>query len=113
LGPVSDADPIDTAWQGVEAAWNDESRHRAFVGLCLALGRLPDAGRRYREVRDRDPGRRAEAERQIDRVLAVALQQLELGRSAPPPARRLGLTIVAAVLSTVMIAGVLWLWVGR
>ena len=70
-------DPVDEAWGQVEADWGNEEAHRKFVGVCVALGRLPDAGKRYREVRERDPERRQDAISQIDKLLALATQQLE------------------------------------
>ncbi|MBW2460321.1 MAG: hypothetical protein JRH11_01660, partial [Deltaproteobacteria bacterium] len=45
-------DPIDVAWNEVEGAWDDRDAHKRFVALCQSLGRLPEAGRRYREVRE-------------------------------------------------------------
>ena len=76
-------DAIDEAWGVVEAGWGNEEAHRRFVGLCLALDRLPEAGKRYREVRETDPLRRDDAVRQIDSLLALATQQLQDTRVAP------------------------------
>ncbi|MGB5810615.1 MAG: hypothetical protein WBG86_08805, partial [Polyangiales bacterium] len=79
-------DPIDEAWAQVEASWEDEEAHRRFVGLCVALDRLPVAGGRYRQVREQDPVRSEEASRQIDKLLALATQQLQDTRVASPTA---------------------------
>ena len=76
-------DPIDEAWARVEAEWGDEDTHRRFVGVCVALDRLPDAGKRYREVRETDPARRDDAVRQIDTLIALATQQLQDTRVQP------------------------------
>jgi hypothetical protein len=80
-------DPIDEAWARVEAEWGSEDAHRRFVAVCVALDRLPEAGKRYREVRERDASRSHEAARQIDKLLALATQQLQDTRVAPSTAQ--------------------------
>jgi len=76
-------DPIDEAWARVEADWGDAEAHRRFVGMCVALDRLPEAGKRYREAGESDTSRRGEAARQIDRLVALASQQLQDTRTTP------------------------------
>jgi len=79
----SPVDPIDEAWAKVEAEWEDEKAHRRFVGVCVALDRLPDAGKRYRKVRETDPARRDDAAKQIDTLIVLATQQLQDTRVQP------------------------------
>jgi hypothetical protein len=95
----SGPDPIDEAWERVDRAWDDEETHRKFIALCRALGRLPEAGRRYREIRDRDPSRRDAAAAHIDALLSAAMLEMQAHRS-PPPMRhgKRWLTIVALLL---------------
>ena len=76
-------DPIDEAWARVDAEWGNAEAHRRFVGVCVALDRLPDAGKRYREVRESDSSRRDKAARQIDKLIALATQQLQDTRVGP------------------------------
>ncbi len=76
-------DPIDEAWARVEAEWGNAEAHRRFVGVCVALDRLSDAGKRYREVREHDPSRSDEASKQIDGLIALATQQLQDTRATP------------------------------
>jgi hypothetical protein len=76
-------DPIDQAWERVEADWANQDAHRRFVGVCVALDRLPEAGKRYRAVRDTDPARREDAAKQIDGLIALASQQLQDTRVVP------------------------------
>ena len=76
-------DPIDEAWERVEADWANQDSHRRFVAVCVALDRLAEAGKRYRAVRDTDPARRDEAVRQIDGLIALATQQLQDTRVVP------------------------------
>lgn len=108
--PWGAVDPIDEAWAKVEADWGNEEAHRRFVGVCVALDRLPEAGRRYRDVREGDPARREEAARHIDRLIALATQQMQDTRVAPTAARhKRTLTWFAfTMMMTLMGAGV-WL----
>ncbi len=76
-------DPIEEAWARVEAEWENEDAHRRFVGVCVALDRLSEAGQRYREVRETDPARRDDAAKQIDTLIALATQQLQDTRVQP------------------------------
>lgn len=112
---TDEPDPIEDAWANLQEHWDDAESHRRFIALCATLGRLPEAGRRYREVRDGDPARRETAERQIDRLLAFAMQSLETARTPPPDttrARRI-LLIVSFVLTVTMIGLTSWLVLGR
>lgn len=76
-------DPIDEAWARVETDWGNEEAHRRFVGICVALDRLPEAGKRYRDIRENDPDRREDAARHIDRLIVLATQQLQDTRVVP------------------------------
>ena len=102
-------DPIDEAWARVEAEWEDEEAHRRFVAVCVALDRLSEAGKRYRAVRDGDSARHAEAVRQIDKLIALATQQLEDTRvtRAPAPHKRTLTWAAFFIMLTLMGAGVL------
>lgn len=108
------ADALETAWARVVSRWDDEESHRRFRGLSAALGQLPEAGRRYRAIRegDPDPGKRADAERQINALLAAALHSLEATRRPPPDTARARRTLflVATGLTLVLVVGVLLLW---
>ncbi|MFK7991763.1 MAG: hypothetical protein AB8I08_37445 [Sandaracinaceae bacterium] len=105
-----DDDPIDTAWIEVEANWTDEGAHKRFLMLCQGLDRLSEAGTRYRAVKDADPERREVAEAQIDRLLGLAMQQLQVLKTEPK--RRSGkmvLLLLAVGVSGSMIATALML----
>lgn len=107
------ADPIDQAWQQVEDHWQDPQAHAAFLALCVELGRMPEAGRRYREVRDHDPERSDEARRRIDELLSLATQSLQLARTrTPPAAQHKRLFWVALGVSISMVLFALWTILG-
>lgn len=95
---VDDLAAIEAEWQRVAGAWDEPAAHRRFLVLCQSLGRLDQAGRRYREVRDREPERRADAERRLDEILALAMQSLAALKTEPPPKRPLWLVLLAALV---------------
>jgi len=76
-------DPIDTAWAEVEADWSSEAAHKKFLTLCASLDRLAEAGKRYRAVKESDPERAEVATAQIDRLLGLAMQNLQVLKSEP------------------------------
>lgn len=102
--------PVEEAWGRVEADWANEEAHRKFVGVCVALGQLPEAGKRYREVRERDPERRQDAIARIEKLLTLATQQLEDTKVPPSTTehKRTLQWIAFAIMMLFMTAGV-WL----
>jgi hypothetical protein len=105
VDPEHLADPVDQAWEKVERAWDDPDAHRRFIALCRALGRLPDAGRLYREVRERDDLRRSTAEARIADLLSAATLELEAQRSEPPAGRsRRWLTLIGLLVMLALMA---------
>jgi hypothetical protein len=103
-------DPIDEAWARVEADWGNEEAHRQFVGVCVALDRLPEAGKRYRHVRDADASRAQEAERHIERLIAFAAQRLQDTRVAPATSQhKRTLTWVAFTIMLLLMGAGAWL----
>jgi hypothetical protein len=108
---ASDTTPtLEAAWAKVEASWDDPTAHDKLVGLCASLGRLEFAGRRYREVRERDPERAARAQQSIDRIVALAMQTLELHRDPTPPSPKRILFPVALLLVTALVGTAIWVW---
>ena len=104
-------DPIQQAWSRVESAWDDDENHRRFLSLCVAFDRLPEAGQRYRAVRENDPTRKDEAQRRIDELIVIATQKLrETGTDKFQPRdtkRRLGIYTFVVMSLLVIIA--IWL----
>ena len=103
-------DPIDEAWARVEADWGNEEAHRRFVGVCVALEQLPEAGKRYRKVREEDPARSEEAAKHIDTLIVLATQQLQDTRVAPPTTEhKRTLTWAAFFIMLVLMGAGAWL----
>lgn len=104
-----DDDAIDAAWRRVEERWDDEKAHSAFLTLSASADRLAEAGRRYREVRERDPERAEVATAQIDRLLGLAMQNLSaLKTERNPRSAKNVMLLVAMGVSGAMIASALW-----
>ena len=105
-----DADgAIESAWQRVLAEWDDEKAHKAFLMLCASTGQLAEAGRRYRDVRERDPERADAAKAQIDRVLGLAMQSLSALKTEPTArSARTKVLLIAMGVSGAMIATAVW-----
>ncbi len=108
--PWRAVDPIDEAWARVEGEWANPEAHRRFVGVCVALERLPEAGRRYREVRETSPERAEHAQKQIDALITLATQQLQDTRVARPEAKhKRTLTWAAFFIMLVLMGAGAWL----
>lgn len=95
---------LERAWDELLAAWDDADRHKRFLVLAESTGRLAEAGRRYRAMKD-DPARRAEAERRIDEILARAMARMAtVERTDPAPARSRVEWIALGVSATLIAA---------
>lgn len=112
--PAASGDPVEDAWAAVLARWDSAEAHKKFLVLCDTMDRLGEAGRRYREIRDGDPSRRAEAEKRIDDLLGFAMARVRVDKVEPAKTRSriewiaLGVSIVlvsAAVISMLRMFG--------
>ncbi len=88
------ADPVETTWAHVLANWNDDEAHKAFVGTCLSEDRLPEAGKRYRQIKEEGGERAARAEEQIAKLLTLGMTLMQQNRTLPPPKRNRALTFL-------------------
>lgn len=73
---MGESDPLDEAFAALLADFDNDELHKRFLALAQATGRLPDAGRRYRELKDAEPARAAAVQKRLDALLAVALADL-------------------------------------
>ena len=99
---------IDAAWRRVEDTWDDDQAHRVFVATCLRHNQLPEAGRRYKAVRDGGPSRRAEAERRIEGLIALALSTMRDQRTEPSRSPHRALLITTIALCAVLLGILVW-----
>lgn len=75
---------VEGAWLRVVEDWENDELHKAFVGACLSAGRLPEAGRRYREVKAKGGAKAERAEAQIAKLLTLGMTLMEQERTPPP-----------------------------
>jgi hypothetical protein len=100
-------DDLEREWARVVASWDDDKAHDRFLVLCDSSDRLAVAGRRYREVRETDPARAAEASRRIDDILSRAMAHISVMRTERAP-RRSPIEWVALGVSSALLAALLW-----
>jgi hypothetical protein len=71
-------------WAALESHWTDASKHDVFLKHCAKKGRLPAAGRRYRERIDQDND--ALAVKMQNRIVGMATAAFIPMRATPPTA---------------------------
>ena len=85
---------FDLLWRHVLEQWPDDASHHAFLQVCQSERRLADAAARYRGMAG-DHARRAVAEKQLHKILVLALSEMETPQRTPPP-RRSRLMVLSA-----------------
>ena len=99
---------IDLAWQKVLENFSDENSHRRFLILCQAMGKLSEAAKRYREIKDRDPEHADTADKQLEKVLAAAVAALSASRSEKLKPALNKMTVFAIGVFLMMLFFVVW-----
>lgn len=100
---------FEAAWTRALTDFSDDDAHRQFLAVAQSLGKLPEAGRRYRlELENaQDDTRRAQAQAQIDRLLILAMSTMGALKAPPDSGRtRVMLMWGAFALMLVLILGV-------
>jgi len=100
---------LEEAWAQVDEGWGDDGSHKRFIAVCDAIGRLDEAGARYRAVRESDPQRAEEAERRIDQIVARALATLQAQRVEPPERSRRGLFWLSVLVFLAILLTTMWM----
>jgi hypothetical protein len=96
--PPSDA-AFEAAWTALTADWDNDTRHRGFVGVAASSERLPEAAKRYRAALA-DPARKVRAQQGLDKILGVAMQSLTpVARDEPARSSVLGVAFTALVVT--------------
>ena len=109
--PATDA-ALEKLWLHVLNRWEDDAAHVAFLENCRETGSLAQAATRYRGLAG-NATYRERADRQLSAITALALAQLEAGRTPQPrrgptsPRVALVLTLVLAVALFVLYFSVL------
>ena len=110
MTPVDAPAGEEPAWTALQAAWDDEAAHRAFLDGCRDLEALARAGARYREVlaaRPVDPAALRGRDEVLRRatVLGLAAMPRAEGRRALPPAVKWG---AVALLAGTLVGAAAW-----
>lgn len=103
---------LEREWARVLAAWDDADAHKRFLVLAESSGQLAFAGKRYRDVKEREPARAGLAEQQIDRILGLAMAQMKALEKSEPPRGRRRIEWIAFGVSAALIAAVLYQLLG-
>lgn len=67
---------LDTAWDEVDQAWDDDGAHQRLLTLLDAGDCLADGAARYRRAKERDPARAERADKMLSAITARALAKL-------------------------------------
>ncbi len=100
----------EEAWQQVQARWDDEAAHRAYLARFSDLDGLAQAGRRYRAVLEAgaaDPVALRWREEIVKRAATQGLAQLPRARPPSPLPRWVRVALAAA--GAAVVGSLLWL----
>lgn len=100
---------LEEAWSETLERWDDDDAHKRFIAVCDAIGRLDEAGARYRAVKESDPERAEQADRRIDQVVGRALATLQSKRVEPSDEPRRRLFWVSVVLFLAILLSTMWM----
>ncbi len=85
---------FESLWQRVLAEWDDDKVHNAFLEYARSRFLLPEAGARYRKVKEDDPSRAEFVDKKLAALMTLALTLLETERREPPKGTPRWLTFV-------------------
>lgn len=116
LGPVSEPEApqppptsaLDGPWEQLQAEWGTPEAHQRFLALAQTLNALGEAGRRYREVRDGDPERKAEADKRLSAIVILATEALRATRENRPKKAYDRVQLLGIGLALGLIAWAMW-----
>ena len=104
---MSEADPLDEAFAVVLADWDSDEAHKRFVVLAQTTGRLAEAGKRYRDLKDREPEKPG-LQKRLDALVAAALADLATRRPKRDDRPRQRVFWVAVGVTLMIVATALW-----
>lgn len=98
-------------WQNVEAKWDDEQAHAAFLEVAATENNLAFAAARYREAKESgEPSRSEFSELQLKKLTAIAFAQLDASHSPPPKPKR-AITLVAFVVCITLLGSCIYAFI--
>ncbi len=101
-------DPIfEALWARILEAWDDDKVHAALIDHALREQRLPDLAGRYRTLVD-DPDKGELAKKKLGVIVLAATNMLNAMKAPEWEKVSRGVTIVAAIVSALLIGYVGW-----
>jgi len=102
--PVASHAAFELLWSKVLESWDDDKVHTAFLELARATLMLPEAGARYRAIKENDPERAAVAEQKLAQLMVLALAMLQSARESFPQGPPRWVTSVVCAVVAVFVA---------
>lgn len=104
LDPEREPDTgFESLWQRVLEQWDDDKIHAAFLEYARSRYLLPQAGARYREMKESDPGRSEVVDKKLAALMVMAVGMLESSRSEAPKRPPRWLTFVTFLLCAALV----------
>lgn len=97
-------DGLEALWENVLARWDDDKAHAAFLQYAQRGMHLPEAGARYRRIKDGEPERAEMAQKQLQALMVLALALLQERQQEPVTGPPRWLTVVTFVLALAALA---------
>jgi hypothetical protein len=107
-GPEREIDPLEVAFEELDARWDDPAAHAKVLALADALERLAEVGRRYRAVESTRPERAELAKKQIDLLLGLAVARVKRTEKTDAKPAKNRLEWIAFGVSASLVAAALW-----
>jgi hypothetical protein len=76
LEETNDDAVLNTLWQRVLEAWDDDKPHHALLDYAIQRQKLPEIAGRYRAVKESDAARAARAQKKLDGIVVAATHML-------------------------------------
>lgn len=97
-------DAFELLWAKVQEHWDDDKMHAAFLEYARARFQLPEAGARYRAIKEGDPARADVAQQKLQQLMVLALSMLEAARDETPSSAPRWVSSIAFAVAAVFLA---------
>ncbi len=94
---------FELLWAKVQEHWDDDKVHAAFLEYARGGMLLPEAGARYRVIKENDPERAEMAQKKLAMLMLLALSLLESARE-PVTGTPKWITSIAYAVAAVFLA---------
>lgn len=95
---------FELLWAKVQEHWDDDKVHAAFLEYARTRFQLPEAGGRYRAIKENDPARAEVAQQKLQQLMILALSMLESARDDGPSGAPRWISALAFAVAAVFLA---------